>query len=83
MRWGLVLLVALVLLPFSASGQTLDTEPVRDLQGWITLIVPVVIAIASAVSAAMPDSKMGGVMAKVVNFCALNFGNAKNDPKQT
>lgn len=83
MRWGLVLVVALVLLPFSASGQTLDVEPVRDLQGWVTLLIPVVIAIASAVSAAMPDSKMGGVMASIVNFLALNFGNAKNDPKQS
>lgn len=82
MRWGLVLLLALVLLPLAALGQDGGEAP-GDIQGWITLLIPVVIAIASALSAALPDSKMGGIMAKVVNFLALNFGNAKNDPRQT
>ena len=48
---------------------------------WIGIALAAIPAIASAISAAFPDSKLGSI-AKVVNALALNFGNARNDPKQ-
>jgi len=44
----------------------------------IGLIVTAVVAIASALSAVMPD-KFGAV-SKFLNMLALNVGKAKNDP---
>ena len=53
----------------------------EDANIWIGIALAAIPAIASAISAAFPDSKMGGI-AKIVNTLALNFGNARNDPKQ-
>lgn len=52
-----------------------------NLEIWIPIALAVISTAASAISAAFPDSKMGGI-AKLINGLALNFGNAKNDPKQ-
>ena len=46
-------------------------------------ILALVVAIAGLVSAAVPDSKMPKWLATVLNFVALNVGNAKNDPRQS
>jgi hypothetical protein len=40
------------------------------------------IAIMALVSAIVPDSKLPGWMSAGINFLALNFGKAKNDPNQ-
>lgn len=45
-------------------------------------IMTMLVAIAGLVSAVVPDSKMPGPVATVLNFIALNFGNARNDPSQ-
>lgn len=42
----------------------------------------VLVAICGLVSAIVPDSKMPGPVAAVINFLALNFGNARNHPDQ-
>lgn len=80
LKWGAVFFLVLVALPFQALAQ--DGAAVPDsLAVWIPIVLAAVTAIASAISAAFPDSKLGAV-AKIVNTLALNFGNAKNDPKQ-
>lgn len=43
-------------------------------------IVGFVVALAALISAFVPDSKMPGPIAKILNFLALNVGKAKNDP---
>ena len=43
-------------------------------------VMALIIAIASIVSAAVPDSKLPKSVAAVLNFLAANFGAAKNDP---
>jgi len=43
-------------------------------------LLAILVAVASILSAAIPDSKMPSVVAKVINFVAVNFGAAKNDP---
>ena len=49
----------------------------EDFGLWIPVIIAGVTGIASAISAAFPDSKLGSI-AGLVNALALNFGNAKN-----
>ena len=48
---------------------------------WIGLAVTAVPILFSIVSAAFPDWKLGRYT-KIINALALNFGNARNDPKQ-
>lgn len=43
-------------------------------------IVAFVVATAALISAFVPDSKLPGPVAAVLNFLALNVGKAKNDP---
>ncbi len=43
-------------------------------------ILAILVAVASILSAAIPDTKMPAVLAKIINFVAVNFGAAKNDP---
>ena len=45
-------------------------------------IVAVLVAVAGLVSAIVPDNKLPKPVAAVLNFIALNFGNAKNDRAQ-
>jgi len=40
----------------------------------------IIIAAASIISAAIPDTKLPEWLAKILNFIAVNFGAAKNDP---
>ena len=42
--------------------------------------IAILVAFASIISAAIPDTKMPGWRAKVINFVAVNFGAAKNAP---
>ena len=49
----------------------------------LPIILPAIVAVASAISALVPDSKMGTFMARIVNFAALNMGQAKNDRDQS
>lgn len=47
-------------------------------------ILTLVVAVASVVSAFVPDSKWpggaNGILARIVNYLAFNVGKAKNDP---
>jgi len=43
-------------------------------------IVALIVAIFGLVSAIVPDSKMPKIVAQIVNFLALNFGQARNAP---
>lgn len=47
-------------------------------------IVVFIVALASLVSAFVPDGKWyggaNGMMARIINYVAFNFGRAKNDP---
>lgn len=43
-------------------------------------IVALIVAIASVISAFVPDSKLPGPVAKVLNYLAFNVNKAKNDP---
>lgn len=43
-------------------------------------ILAFVVALASLVSAFVPDGKMPPAVAKIINWAALNVGRAKNDP---
>ena len=43
-------------------------------------ILAFIVALASLVSAFVPDSKLPAPVAKVLNWLALNVGKAKNDP---
>lgn len=45
-------------------------------------IMALLVAIAGLVSAIVPDEKMPGPVAAVLNFIALNFGAAKNAPTE-
>ena len=49
-------------------------------------IVAFISALAALVSAFVPDGKWpggaNGIVAKVVNYLAFNFGKAKNDPSR-
>lgn len=42
-------------------------------------VLPTVSALASALSAMIPDARLGAA-AKFLNILALNIGHAKNDP---
>jgi len=53
-----------------------------DIEQILTMLVPVVVSVFSLVSAFVPDEKMPGWIAKVVNMLALNVGKAKNAPGQ-
>ena len=48
---------------------------------YMALALVAIPAIASAISAAFPDAKLGRI-AGLINALALNFKNAKNDPAQ-
>lgn len=43
-------------------------------------VLSVIVAVAALVSAVVPDNKMPAPVASVLNFIALNFGAARNDP---
>mgnify|MGYP003652032570 CR=1 FL=1 len=43
-------------------------------------ILTLLIAFAGLLSAVIPDGKMPPLLAKVLNFVALNIGRASNDP---
>lgn len=43
-------------------------------------ILSVLVALAALLSAIVPDSKLPRPVAAVLNFIALNFGAARNDP---
>ena len=82
LKWGAVFFLVLVALPFPALAQDGGGIEIPDsLAVWIPIVLAIVTTAASAISAAFPDSKLGAI-AKIVNTLALNFGNAKNDPKQ-
>jgi hypothetical protein len=40
----------------------------------------ILVALASILSAAIPDTSLPSWLAKIINFVAVNFGAAKNDP---
>jgi hypothetical protein len=42
-------------------------------------ILPTLSAFASAISACVPDARLG-ILAKFINVLALNIGHARNDP---
>jgi hypothetical protein len=44
-------------------------------------ILAILVAAASILSAAIPDTKLPAWLAKIINFVAVNFGAAKNDPE--
>lgn len=55
------------------------------MDGMPTLVghaVSAVVAIFSLVSAIVPDRSMPSWLTSLVNFLAINIGNAKNDPAQ-
>ncbi len=60
----------------------MDTQTiVKDIATW----VPIVITAAAAAMAVLPQGKTGSAWDKirtVVNYLALNFGNAKNAVKK-
>lgn len=43
-------------------------------------VAALVVAISALVSAIVPDDKLPGPVAKVLNWLALNVGKAANDP---
>jgi len=43
-------------------------------------ILSVLVAVAALISAVVPDSKLPAPVSTVLNFIALNFGAARNDP---
>lgn len=49
---------------------------------YIAQVIGVIVAVFALVSAIIPDSKMPPIVKQIVNFLALNFGNARNDPAQ-
>ena len=72
LKWGVVFLLVLVCLPFSASGQDLGAVGIEipdSLAIWIPIVLAIVTTAASAISAAFPDSKLGAI-AKIVNGLA-------------
>jgi len=52
----------------------------EDANIWVGIVIGAIPGIASAISAAFPDTKLGR-FAGLVNTVALNFGNAKNEAK--
>ena len=48
----------------------------------LKLVLALVVPVAAAISATIPDSKLG-ILAKIVNLAALNVGKAKNDRDQS
>lgn len=50
--------------------------------GWVVLGFTVLSTVASAVSAAFPDSKLGSVLAPIINAIGLNIGQAKNSSEE-
>ena len=49
-----------------------------DIEGTWLAIAPVIVAVASAISALVPDDKLPKWLAAILNFAALNIGAAKN-----
>lgn len=49
---------------------------------YLVQIVGVIVAVFGLVSVIIPDEKMPTIVKQIVNFLALNFGNARNDPAQ-
>ncbi len=43
-------------------------------------ILAVVVAVAALISSVVPDEKLPGPVAKILNYLALNVGKAANDP---
>jgi len=86
-----VLITTLLFAPFAAMAQEV-VAPIAEAAavpeiGWLGLvgmIAPIVISAAAAIAAVFPQGKDGGVwyyVRKVIDFLALNFGNAKNAVK--
>lgn len=75
--FSFVLLPAVVLAQF----ETVADAPPLEIP-YIAQIVGVIVAVFGLVSAIVPDEKMPTIVKQIVNFLALNFGNAKNDPAQ-
>jgi len=83
----LALIAFLVLAPAAvlaqpAAPELVDVAPVTIVDGapWIPSTIAFVVAIAAFLSAIIPDSKMPGWLAAILNFVALNLGRARNDP---
>ena len=49
---------------------------------FVAQIVGVIVAVFALVSAIIPDSKMPKIVGQIVNFLALNFGQARNSPPE-
>ena len=49
----------------------------------VTEAVTAVVAIFSLISAIVPDRSIPTWLSALVNFLALNIGNARNDPAQS
>ena len=76
-------LVFLALPALADGAEIVITDPsgglISSVPGGIQ-IYAIVVALAGLVSVFFKDSSMPPLVAKVVNFLALNVGKAKNDP---
>ena len=73
---ALLLLAALWASPAFAQDSSLPEIP------YLAQIVGVIVAVFGLVSVIVPDEKMPPIVKSIVNFLAMNFGNARNDPAQ-